>query len=58
MFTVSEEQTSKPVAVSVWSEPLRVRVDAVTLVGLMRFKVETVNVEVTISVLKKATEVC
>jgi hypothetical protein len=46
------------VAVFAWSEPLRVSVDAVKLVGLMRCKVETVKVEVTISVLKKEAEVC
>jgi hypothetical protein len=55
-FTVKEEQVSNPVAVFAWSLPLRV--DAVRLVGLIRFNVETVSVEVTISVLKKAFEVC
>ncbi len=57
-FTVKEEQTSNPVAVFAWSPPLRVRVDVVKLGGLMRFKVETVSVEVTTSVLKKADDVC
>jgi hypothetical protein len=57
-FTVKEEQVSNPVAVFAWSLPLRVRVDAVRLVGLIRFNVETVSVEVTISVFKKAVVVC
>jgi hypothetical protein len=57
-FTVNVEQTSSPVAVFVWSLSLRVRVDAVTLVGLMRFNVDTVTVELMITVLKKAAEVC
>lgn len=57
-FTVNVEQVSSPVAVFAWSPPLRVSVDAVKLVGLMRFKVETVKVEVTTIVLKKAVEVC
>lgn len=57
-FTVNVEQTSSPVVVFDWSPPLRVKVDAVTLVGLMRFSVDTVTVELTISVLKKAAEVC
>jgi len=57
-FTVNVEQTSNPVAVLDWSPPLRVRVDAVTLVGLIRFKVDTVIVELTISVLKNVVEVC
>ena len=45
-------------AVFAWSPPLNVRVDALKLGGLMRFKVETVKVEVTTIVLKKAVEVC
>ena len=57
-FTVNVEQTRRPVAVFEWSPPLRVKVDAVILVGLMRFKVDTVTVELTISVLKNAAEVC
>ena len=57
-FTVSVEHTVRPVIVLDWSPPLRVSVDAVTLVGLMRFKVETVTVELTMSVLKNAAEVC
>ena len=57
-FTVSVEQTSSPDVVLDWSPPLRVRVDAVTLVGLMRFNVDTVTVELTMSVLKNAAEVC
>jgi hypothetical protein len=57
-FTVKEEQTSNPVAVFASSPPLSVRVDNVVLVGLIRFKVDTVRVEVTTSVLKKAADVC
>jgi hypothetical protein len=57
-FTVRVEQTTMPVMVLDWSPLGRVRVDAVKLVGLMRFRVETVRVEATVSVLKKAAEVC
>lgn len=57
-FTFKEEQTTSPFTVLDWSPTERVRVDAVKLAGLMRFRVETVKVEAMVSVLKKAAEVC
>ena len=58
VFTVRVEHVTKPVVVFVWRAPLRVRVDAVKLVGLIRFRVDTVTVELTIIVLKKEVNVC